>query len=76
MQMKHLNTSAKLSTVWGLCSLSPCLAISLELLVGPAISEVLFNQPYPYTDTVPGTGGEQDLFLSLSAMVMMDTRGT
>ena len=56
MQMKHLNTSAKLSTVWG---------PSLSLARAPIT---------PSTPAVgPGTGGEHDLFLSLSAMVLLST---
>ena len=56
MQMKHRKTSARLSTVCGFLSLSSLAAIS-----PPAAAPVL-----PLLG--PGTGGEQDLFLSRSAM--------
>ena len=77
MQIKHLNTSARLSTVCGFLSLS--LSLSSALLT-TSLDEVPLGPKYFHFKHqiffliqnifLPGTGGEQDLFLSLSAMLI------
>lgn len=69
--MKHLNTSARDSTVCGFLSLATSVLVAIPL--GPSLNvnnqSILPLDKLKLQTEIPGTGGEQDLFLSRSAMI-------